>query len=152
MPYKNLADKRENSRLYRLTKKASGKKYHYTKERLACYRRSFQVSSKFSSRREYESVYFSQGGLCAICQTPIPHHFRDLASAHSGVGVAIDHDHETGFVRGILCRNCNVGLGMFGDSIDKLTAALSYLMAAKEQQNTFSENERKKQRLPLFGE
>lgn len=38
-----------------------------------------------------------------------------------------DHDHETGYSRGILCRNCNLGLGNFYDSIPKLRAAIRYL-------------------------
>jgi len=53
---------------------------------------------------QYESILESQGGRCAICNivfTQTPH---------------IDHDHLTGKVRGILCRNCNHALGLIGDS------------------------------------
>ena len=54
-----------------------------------------------------------QGGVCAICGRPDPEH--------------VDHSHETGAVRGILCFNCNGGLGQFRDSIDALLAAATYL-------------------------
>ena len=53
--------------------------------------------------------------LCQICQ-------REL-----GDKPHVDHDHETGAVRGILCFNCNGGLGQFGDDIDRLEQAIEYL-------------------------
>lgn len=39
----------------------------------------------------------------------------------------IDHDHKTGLVRGILCSNCNAGLGKLGDDVEGLERALRYL-------------------------
>lgn len=44
----------------------------------------------------------------------------------------VDHDHVTDTVRGLLCRTCNLGLGMLGDSIEKLQLAMDYLMAARQ--------------------
>jgi hypothetical protein len=64
---------------------------------------------------EFDELVRQQGGACAICRRENPEH--------------VDHDHETGAVRGILCFNCNGGLGQFRDSIDALVAAAAYLSA-----------------------
>ena len=64
---------------------------------------------------EFDERVRLQGGVCAICGRPDPEH--------------VDHSHETGEVRGILCFNCNGGLGQFRDSIDAVLAAAAYLDA-----------------------
>ena len=48
----------------------------------------------------------------------------------TGKSLAVDHNHETGKVRGLLCKNCNIGLGMFFDSIDFLESAVLYLKSS----------------------
>ena len=65
------------------------------------------------------ALYVEQGGKCAICLSVMQ------MTGHSGAH--IDHDHETGLVRGLLCRRCNTGLGLFGDNPSTLTAAADYL-------------------------
>ena len=52
----------------------------------------------------YEVLYFSQMGCCAICKT----HQSKL-----GKTLEVDHDHDTGIIRGLLCHKCNVGLGYY---------------------------------------
>lgn len=59
----------------------------------------------------------AQGGNCAICLTPPKRWF------------AIDHDHATGKVRGLLCTNCNTGIGMLKDDLEVLHRAQVYLSA-----------------------
>ncbi|WP_347878324.1 endonuclease VII domain-containing protein [Streptomyces sp. KS 21] len=55
----------------------------------------------------------AQGGLCCIClKAPAVH---------------VDHCHETGRVRGVLCFNCNSAIGKLGDDPDILRRAISYL-------------------------
>lgn len=66
---------------------------------------------------EYNHILASQGGGCAICGTK-PKRYRRLD---------VDHDHETGAVRGILCSECNRGIGFLRDSPANLRAAADYL-------------------------
>jgi hypothetical protein len=64
-------------------------------------------------------MYHQQNRCCASCSTPL-----DLDSkAH------IDHDHGTGKIRGILCRNCNLTLGLVHESIAHLLKLVDYLKA-----------------------
>jgi len=67
---------------------------------------------------QYYALLKSQQGCCAICG----------AEEDNGRRFAVDHDHETGEVRGLLCKMCNVGLGNFRDSPRNLLLAAKYLM------------------------
>lgn len=63
----------------------------------------------------FQALIDRQNGVCAICgEAP-------------DAGPVVDHDHQTGAIRGILCGSCNKGLGMFGDSTQRLRAAITYL-------------------------
>ena len=66
---------------------------------------------------DYNYMLEQQQGGCAICFQGNP----------SGRRLAVDHNHDTGEVRGLLCGRCNVGLGNFGDNVDNLEAAIDYL-------------------------
>lgn len=68
---------------------------------------------------EYDALYRWQGGRCAICR-------RATGAARR---LAVDHNHETGEVRGLLCKPCNrYGLGMFArDNPEVLDRAAEYL-------------------------
>lgn len=71
---------------------------------------------------EYESLLVKQGGVCAICCK------HETATRKGRVKrLAVDHNHETGAVRGLLCQNCNTLLGKGLDSIAILTLAIEYL-------------------------
>jgi hypothetical protein len=69
------------------------------------------------SREQYEALLLAQDGRCAICSSTRSAKRR----------LAVDHDHETGAVRALLCVPCNAGLGGFGDRADLLEKAALYL-------------------------
>lgn len=71
---------------------------------------------------EYLEMFAKQGGKCAICDSEVLQHGEDRYKTG-----CIDHCHSTGKVRGILCWDCNVGLGKFKDSIESLRKAITYL-------------------------
>ena len=74
---------------------------------------------------EYHALYDSQEGRCAVCQDEVPNLLK-----YDGDGrrvVALDHCHDSGRIRGILCRDCNVGLGTFRDDPNRLRSAIEYL-------------------------
>jgi hypothetical protein len=67
---------------------------------------------------EYHAMLDAQDRQCAICKRH-----------HAIVGMlVVDHDHDSGEVRGLLCHECNIGLGKFRDRPDQLEAAIEYLM------------------------
>ena len=71
---------------------------------------------------EYEELFAKQDGLCAICSQP-----EKLTKDNKLHKMAVDHNHETMQVRGLLCMNCNTRLGYF-ESKNLLTRMVSYLM------------------------
>jgi len=66
----------------------------------------------------YNSLFNKQSGCCAICNK----HQAELSQT-----LAVDHNHETGEIRGLLCHSCNLALGLFQDNTEYLTKAKAYL-------------------------
>lgn len=66
----------------------------------------------------YDFLYERQQGLCAICKKP---------EKVEGRRLAVDHNHSTGQVRGLLCTTCNQGLGNFYDDPELLESAIVFL-------------------------
>lgn len=65
---------------------------------------------------EYDQLADLQQNLCALCSQP-----------QKGKRLAVDHDHGTGHIRGLLCDSCNTGLGKFKDDPMLLLRAVDYL-------------------------
>lgn len=70
---------------------------------------------------QYDALLEKQGGGCAICLKPMP----EEGSGH--LRLCVDHCHDTGEVRGLLCMRCNTALGALGDSLERLEIAVEYL-------------------------
>jgi hypothetical protein len=70
------------------------------------------------SLEQYQALATKQGGRCAICKTATKR-------------LVVDHDHKSNQVRGLLCAQCNVGLGMFKDSPAILSHAIAFLDITK---------------------
>lgn len=75
---------------------------------------------------QYDKMLHEQGGKCAICRT-------DQSGTERSTYLCVDHDHETGKVRGLLCVTCNMGLGMFKDNVGLMAKAIDYLASSKEK-------------------
>lgn len=75
--------------------------------------------------RAYNRMLYAQNERCAIC--------LHVVKRDNGDVLDVDHDHSTGEVRGLLCRNCNVGLGHFKDDPKLLHTAELYLLRCREK-------------------
>lgn len=107
---------KEDARIYRKNNKD---KVYYT-----------FIKQKYGlTESSYKSISDSQNNCCKICGE----RFKD-SRPH------IDHCHKTGEVRGILCKDCNLGLGRFKDNPDLLLLACDYLldfMELKREEKTY---------------
>lgn len=82
------------------------------------YKRNYNLTEA-----EYENLKTAYNHRCAICKSE---GFLIGKNNHTEK-LAVDHDHSTGEVRGILCHNCNRGLGLFKDNVNFLQQAIKYL-------------------------
>lgn len=76
------------------------------------------------SLEDYELLQIQQNNSCAICKMPETKFNKRLNCFFK---LSVDHDHLTGKVRGLLCHNCNAGIGNLRDNISLLENAVSYL-------------------------
>lgn len=118
-PEKSAAISRRYAEKNREREKQRCREY---RERYPERRKEICLKTKYGiSEKEYAGFLQQQAGVCAICKTPPD--FRRLC---------VDHDHKTGDVRGLLCRNCNCAIGLLKDSTELLDKAKNYLLQSKE--------------------
>lgn len=128
MPYKNREDRLAKCKERYLQNKDKVKEYgiKYREEKseeLKIRKRKWNLKTRFKiTIEDYNIMFNKQDGCCAICnkhQTFFNKRF------------AVDHDHKTGQIRGLLCDACNLGLGKFDDNVDNLINAIKYLQENK---------------------
>jgi len=89
---------------------------HYSKRhRKYCLMQNYNITEE-----QYDEMLKAQNGCCAICGTDKP--------TGKWKVFAVDHNHETGEVRELLCNECNRGIGLLKDSPERLTKAAEYLL------------------------
>lgn len=119
---KPLADFPKNQSRCRVCRRAAQAAYAKTPKGREVQRRS---SRKMRLRHAYgitpeqfDQMVEQQGGKCGICGGEEP--------------LCVDHDHDTGAIRGLLCSRCNRAIGLLGDDLPSLTAAVTYLEQAAD--------------------
>lgn len=86
--------------------------------------RKYQLMDKYGiTEDDYNSMLKDQNGKCAICETTTP--------TGKWKRFAVDHCHITGIVRGLLCNECNRGMGLLKDNPELLLKAANYLQERK---------------------
>jgi hypothetical protein len=103
----------ENPERYKETQRKTRSRPEYKR-----YMREYHLTRKYGiTIADYEQMLAEQYGGCAICGRPEP----EDGSLH------VDHDHDTGAVRGLLCFPCNQAIGAFAEDLELLSSALTYL-------------------------
>jgi len=109
----------------KIAKREYNKKYRETNKR---HIESGKLFAKYGiTLDQYDEMLEAQGSVCAICKGA-------QKSGKNGAvqRFAVDHDHITGKVRGLLCTNCNTALGKFQDNVEILNIAIAYLQNGGE--------------------
>lgn len=116
----------EKDKLNASSRVRHAKWYAENKERVATTTKAWRLANKewvsFTQRLktygltldQFHAMYERQDFSCAIC-------------GKEDVKLVIDHCHGSGRVRGLLCTRCNVGLGIFGESVESINRSIAYL-------------------------
>jgi hypothetical protein len=97
--------------------RAKQRSYSETGQKQLWDRKSYLKRKYRMTLEDYERMFEAQGGVCAICGEPRP----EERTLH------VDHDHETGVIRGLLCFRCNNALGDFREEYELFQRAADYL-------------------------
>ncbi len=87
-------------------------------------KRKYHLSLKGLTSPQYAALLQAQGGVCARCGNPetrVDHKTGTLCS------LVADHDHETQAIRGLLCNDCNRGIGLLGDTYENMISAAEHM-------------------------
>ncbi len=114
----HLAWRKEHYRVQKLT----GKSLYLYRRRRDKDRSNRLLRTHGIDGEAYESLLAAQDGVCAICGFP-----ETMKRGEHLHRLVVDHDHETGKFRGLLCRRCNMGIGYLKDDPRRLQSAIEYL-------------------------
>jgi Autographiviridae endonuclease VII len=92
------------------------KKYKWVGERARNLRRRYNITLE-----DWKLQHEIQEGKCAICSEEVQN-------------LCVDHCHDTGNIRGLLCQNCNRGLGLLGDNLQRVERAYIYMLIAYDKE------------------
>lgn len=108
--------RKNNPEKMKVLRKAQFRRYYYADPDRAWAKK---LRERYGiSVEEYNSLFDFQDGRCAICET----HQIDLKTR-----LCVDHCHDTGEVRGLLCHSCNVSVGLMQDNAHRFKRAAEYL-------------------------
>jgi hypothetical protein len=109
----------------RISKQGCDRRYREKdKVKFAKLRRIYSLKSRYGiTANEFAVMWEAQRGRCPICGQP----FRTEWPSRKYDSACIDHDHETGIIRGLLCRRCNLAIGLCNDDPETLLAASAYV-------------------------
>lgn len=124
--HKRRAESRDNYQRNADARRAYGRRYNREqREKRADFDRHSNLRRLYGiTPEDYDQMVMTQCGLCAICGEP--------ETVKKGM-LAVDHDHDTGEIRGLLCARCNSGLGLLQDDPERVTSALAYLGGVPSQ-------------------
>jgi hypothetical protein len=100
---------------------------HGRDEKALRQRRHYHLVHQYGiSLETYDAMVWVRDNRCDCCGS------RPTARTLGGKlrDLAVDHCHDTGLIRGLLCTNCNAGIGLLGDTIDSLLAGITYMSSA----------------------
>lgn len=119
MPFRDPDRRRDYHRKYdREVQYIKSRPEKLAKERARHLKEAYGITPE-----EFDRMYEAQHGLCAICGKPETH----KTPRGFVYKMSVDHDHNTGKVRALLCRSCNSGIGKLGDSSELAFRAALYL-------------------------
>lgn len=103
--------------------RAKERAYNRSRKRRRAVRDALFLKKYGITHDQYDAMAAAQGGVCAICGGT-----KAIDKWKSGLrNLQVDHCHDTGKVRGLLCFSCNTALGHFGDDLALVQKALVYL-------------------------
>lgn len=99
-------------------------------EKKLAFRRSQRCRRLGITPEDLDALKIKQGNRCPICQGELPPIGVSPGNGFGRRKEHIDHDHDTGLIRGVLCGSCNTAIGVLGDNEAGVMRALEYLRAA----------------------